>query len=109
MGSGPEGKDIAQKGNGTMSDYGIRAAVIIDRLVPGPHRDKTLARIFGCSLRMVKYLRSGRHWTIDRLNQASAKIVGFDEALSTPNLHLRLDEIEREINEIRDNIAGGGS
>jgi hypothetical protein len=106
MDSGSDGKGFAKTGNRSMSDYGMRAGFAITRLVPGPHRDKILARIFGCSDRMVRYLRAGQHWTTDRLSLASAKIQGFDEAISTPNLHHRLDEIQQEINEIRYNLRG---
>ena len=86
MASGEEGKDLAQKGNGRMTaDYGQRAGIALDRLVAGPHRDKTVARLFGVSVRMAKYLRAGQHWTADRLTQASAMLgAAFDAALYTP-------------------------
>jgi len=76
----PEGKGIAPV---TTSDYGMRAAMALNHALPGEHRDKLVARMFGCSVRMAKYLRAGQYWTIDRLNQASA-VIGdvFDIALS---------------------------
>ena len=93
MASGQEGKDLAQKGkdlapNGNApmtADYGRRAAAALDLLIPGPHRDKAIARLFGTSVRMAKYLRSGRHWTAERLSQASRALgAGFDVALYSP-------------------------
>src|SRR5678815_1149880 len=58
---------------------------IRDSLVPGPHRDKSVARLFGVSVRQAKYLRIGRYWTVDRLTQASAVLgAAFDAALYSP-------------------------
>lgn len=79
-----KGNTVAQEGNVT-ADYGIRAATALDSLVPGPHRDKNVARLFGVSVRQAKYLRTGRHWTVDRLTQASAMLgTAFDAALYSP-------------------------
>lgn len=107
MATARKGNEIAQKGNGTMpSDYGMRAAIAIDRLVLGPHRDKTVARLFGVSVRMAKYLRAGQHWTIDRLNRASETIKGFDSYLASPNFNARIEEIERELFQLRADLRG---
>jgi len=109
MATEPEGNNFAQKGNRKMtSDYGQRAALAVNRLVPGPHRDKAIARKLGCSVRFAKYLRAGQHWTIDWLNRASSTIQGFDAYLASPDFHNRLDEIERELVEIRSNLRGEG-
>jgi ubiquinone biosynthesis protein UbiJ len=83
----PEGKDVAQKGNQTMAgDYGQRAATALDLLITGPHRDKTVARLFGVSVRMAKYLRAGQYWTSERLTQASGVLgAAFDAALISPS------------------------
>ena len=67
------------------ADYGVRAAVALDRVLPGPHRDKTVARLFNVSVRTAQYLRGGKYWTIARLSQASALLgVAFDAALCSP-------------------------
>lgn len=84
-----------------MGDYGVRAADAINHLVPGPNRDKAVARIFRCSVRMARYLRSGQFWSIDRLNQASAKVPGFDEHIANPHL-ARYERIMQEIEDIRE-------
>lgn len=76
-----EGKDVAP----VTADYGQRAAMALDALIPAPHRDKTIARLFGISPRMAKYLRRGQFWTTDRLTQASAALgAAFDAALYSP-------------------------
>jgi hypothetical protein len=63
----------------------VRAGAALDRLYPGPHRDKLIARDFGVSVRMAQYLRTGQHWTIDHLAQASALLgAAFDRALYSP-------------------------
>ena len=110
MATKPEGKDTAQKGNEVMpGDYAQRAALAVNQLVPGPHRDKAIARIFECSVRFAKYLRAGRHWTIDRLNVASQRIAGFDAYLASPDFHTRLDQIARELDEMRANFGMMGA
>lgn len=83
------------------SDYGQRAAVALDQLLPGEHRDKIVARMFNVSLRMAKYLRAGQHWTADRLSQASALLgAAFDAALvSSDERHVS------EMTEIAERLA----
>lgn len=101
MASNEEGKEIAPECKGPMTaDYGIRAARAVNELVPRPHRDKALQRMFDCSLRMAKYLSAGQFWTIDRLNQASA-ILGapFDAAL------MGADAEQRELQDIAARLA----
>ena len=99
-------KDFAQERKGAMSsDYGARAALAINQLVPGPHRDKAVARLFGCSVRTAQYLRVGLFWTINRLNQASAVIPEFDAYVADPLL-ARCDALEREIADIRGMLRG---
>lgn len=102
------GKDLAKSGNGdgTMSDYGARAAFALDRLLPGPNRDKAVERIFNCSPRMARYLRRGMFWTAERLTQASLAIENFDNYIATPNLQHRLDALEAEIAELRQHLRG---
>lgn len=105
----PEGKDIAHEGKRRMTaDYGQRAAMALDRCVPGPHRDKIVAGKLGVSVRMAKYLRAGLFWTTDRLTQASRSFEDFDAYIATPNLHQRLDELQAEIEALRQHIQGKG-
>jgi hypothetical protein len=104
MTSTGKGNDVAQEGSAAMSaDYGQRAATALDQLIPGPHRDKAVARLFGVSVRFAKYLRAGRHWTTGRLAQASVAFGGaFDAALYTPASDARH---YREMAEIADRLA----
>ena len=105
----PEGKHLAQGGSGKVSaDYGQRAAYALDRCVPGPHRDKKVAGIFGVSVRMAKYLRQGHFWTTDRLTQASRALQNFDAYIASPNIHQRLDALEAEIVALRQQIRVEG-
>lgn len=111
MARAPSGKDISKSGN-MSADYGVRAGVALDRLVPGPHRDKRIARMFGVSPRMARHLRCGQHWTIDRLSQASAMIQGFDSFIASPEqLHARIEELRQQIDDLAAVIRGknGGS
>jgi len=63
----------------------LRAGSALERLIPAPHRDKAIARLFGVSVRMAVYLRAGQHWTLDRLAEASAKLgSAFDVLLWQP-------------------------
>jgi len=99
-----ERTDLANERNGGIpGDYGRRAAYAINRLVPGPNRDKAVARLFECSIRTAQYLRAGLHWSIDRLNIASKKVNGFDAYLAT-DLNARLDFLEQELAELRGNL-----
>jgi hypothetical protein len=107
MASEPSGKIIANRGKGGQmtADYGQRAALALDRCVTGPNRDKTVARLFGVSVRMARYLRCGQHWTADRLSQASAALSTFDQYISAPNLHQRLDALEAELGDLRRHLC----
>jgi len=51
--------------------------LLIAERIAERNRDKAVARMFGVSLRMAKYLREGKHWTVDRLQMASA-LLGRD-------------------------------
>lgn len=99
----------AERKNLSVSDYGARAAFAVDTLVPGPNRDKKVARLFSISVRMAQLLRAGRFWTTERLSQAS-RLLGsdFDALLADPSLlRARLCELEREIADIRNRLGGG--
>lgn len=88
-------------------DYGIRAGLALDLVVPREHRDKRIARALNVSLRMAQYLRAGKHWTTDRLNQASVAFVGFDKLLASSDaVHHRLDELEQEVADLRALLRG---
>ena len=106
MASEPTRKDFAHQRNGRRmtADYGQRAALALERCIPGPNRDKAVARLFGVSVRMAQYLRRGQHWTADRLTQASAALQGFDQYISAPNIHQRLDAMEAELIELRQHL-----
>lgn len=108
MASRQSGKDFAIRGKGgrMTADYGQRAALALDRCIPGPNRDKAVARLFGVSVRMARYLRGGQHWTAERLTQASAAFDEFDEYISAPNLHVKLDRLEADLAEVRRLIRG---
>lgn len=83
------------------SDFGQRAAMALDDLLPPQHRDKTVARLFDVSVRFAKYLRRGQHWTINRLDQASKVIEGFDICLASPKslevMRMEMDELEKRL------------
>lgn len=106
MASDAKRKDIAHQRNGDRmtADYGQRAALALDRCIPGPNRDKAVARLFGVSVRMAQYLRRGQHWTTERLTQASAALQSVDQYISAPNIHQRLDAMEAELTELRQHL-----
>lgn len=83
------------------SDYGQRAAIALDELIPSQHRDKTVARLFDVSVRFAKYLRRGQYWTIDRLDQASRLIEHFDEFVASPEkmrgIRMEMDELDKRL------------
>ena len=86
------------------SDFGMRAGQALDLVVPGPHRDKIVARHLGVSVRMAKYLRAGQHWSIARLNQASAVFGGaFDALLGDSAAHYAsMAEISERLSRVED-------
>lgn len=96
----PKGKGVAR-----MSDYGVRAAMALNQLLPGEHRDKTVARMFNVSVRMAKYLRTGQHWTIDRLSQASAVLGASFDVLLSPSTDAQHYAEMADIQEIAERLA----
>lgn len=110
MASAQERKNLAdeRKGDRMTADYGQRAALALDRCVPGPNRDKAVARLFGVSVRMAQYLRRGQFWTAERLTQASAAMQEFDQYIAAPNLHQRLDALQTELEELREQVRARG-
>lgn len=103
MASEPKRKDVAhQRKDGRMTaDYGQRAALALDRCIPGPNRDKAVARLFGVSVRFAQYLRRGQHWTAERLTQASNALAEFDEYISAPNIRAQITRLEADIAEVK--------
>lgn len=84
-----------------MSDYGARAAAALNEFLPGQHRDKTVARLFGVSLRLAQYLRAGQCWTTERFTQASKAFgVDFDLRLSGIDLHSEIADMRRRMLEL---------
>lgn len=92
------------------ADYAQRAATALNLLIPGPHRDKLIARKFGISPSTAKLLRRGKRWTAERLSQASS-VLGdaFDVALSKPATNwqhnLEMQEIETRLARLEENVA----
>lgn len=109
MASDLGGKIVANRGKRSVTaDYGQRAALALERCIPGPNRDKAIARLFNVSDRMARYLRCGQYWTAERLSQASAAIKQFDSYISAPNIHARLDEMEAELTALREQLKSNG-
>ena len=81
-----------------------RAAEFLAINYSGAHATKRIARAFGISLSTAKLLRTGRRWTVARLDQAAA-IFGepFREVLwpgSTDEIRGELTQIRRWIEEL---------
>jgi hypothetical protein len=108
MASKPKGNGSATRLHRMSADYGIRAATALNLLLPGQHRAKALQRMFDVSERTAKYLLAGQHWTTARLSQAGKAIEGFDELISTPNLHARMDAMETQIAELQRQVRDKG-
>jgi hypothetical protein len=95
------------------SVFGKRAGLALDALIPEKNRDKVIARMFGVTTRMARYLRAGQCWTVERLSLAST-ILGteFNELLVPRDQPLvpsadcevtiaaRLERIETSLNEL---------
>jgi hypothetical protein len=108
MASGRDGSNVANRGKPPVTaDYGQRAAMALERCIPGPNRDKAIARLFGVSDRMARYLRCGQHWTAERLTQASKAITDFDEYISAPNIRAKIDRLEADLAEVKRLIREG--
>ncbi len=98
--------------------FAVTAGNALDVLTAGPHQDKRIARLFGVTPRMARYLRAGKHWTIERLALASA-LLGHDFNLhliarfvpeplrSDKALDVRLSEVERQLAELRNALQRG--
>ncbi len=106
-----KGKGV-QDGLPPMSDCGVRAAAALNKMLPGPHADKRVARLFNVSLRMAKYLRAGRYWTAARLSQAN-EVLGdkFAQLLAPPTaaqLHQQMDVLEAELADLHKQLLTRG-
>lgn len=92
-----------------MSQIGARAAVALDLCVPGPNRDKRVARLFRCSVRLAQYLRKGQCWTAARLSQASGVLgADFDIALAGIDIGAEIAQLRARLNELEGRIRGNG-
>jgi hypothetical protein len=105
-----DGTDPAMSG----TTFGKRAGAALDALIPEKNRDKVIARMFGVSPRMARYLRAGERWSVERLSLASAALGReFNELLiprneplvptaetSTDTIERRLAKIETQLTEL---------
>jgi hypothetical protein len=101
------------------NDFAQRAGSALDELVPGPNRDKLVARMFRCSERLAQYLLAGKCWTVKRLSIASAMLgQDFDHLLlgagrparqppSSDELMQRFDHLEEQVQELLTEIRRG--
>lgn len=86
--------------------FGKRAGQALDALFPEQNRDKAIARLFGVSTRMARYLRAGDRWTLERLAFASNALgQKFNEMLiprdqpivPKETIEDKLDRIDRQL------------
>jgi len=115
-----KGNDFAYAGNDFARNAGFALDFLVAQRIAERNRDKAVARMFGCSMRTAKYLREGKHWTIDRLRMASS-LLGrdFDILVIIPlrcgvepeAIHDHIDavenQIEQEIEELRSEVRDG--
>jgi hypothetical protein len=73
-------------------------AATLEMLFPEPHRDKSIARAFGITTRMARYLRQGKHWTDGRKAQLALLLA---QLASEQALVARLNELECQLAELR--------
>jgi hypothetical protein len=97
-------------------NYALRAARALEELIPAANRDKAIAQVFNCSVRMAQYLRQGEKWTIERLNQARAvfgaefdrRLCALDQIVPTPDdINARLSRIEILVADLLRQQGGG--
>lgn len=88
-----------------------RAGLWLDRLHPGPHKDKRIGQALGISPAMAKLLRRGRGWTVARIDQALGLWPGFGVAIVTDEADLarRLADVERDLADLKGRLGGRGS
>jgi hypothetical protein len=89
MASAFSGKVVSLKRN-TTSD----AALALETLFAGRHRDKRIAQAFKITPRMARYLLNGEHWLRERLEQLDALL---EPRVSKEALANRLNQLEREL------------
>ena len=82
MTSDMKGSVFAFQGN----DFARNAAFALDLLIAERiaerNRDKAVARMFGVSLRMAKYLREGKHWTWESTPMQLVKAEPADDQMA---------------------------
>jgi hypothetical protein len=120
MTSDMKGSAFAYQGNDFAQNAAYALNLLVGERIAARNRDKAVARMFGVSLRMAKYLREGKHWTVDRLTLASALlgrdfdilvIVQLRCGIDTEGIHDRIDavetQIEQEIEVLRGEVRDG--
>lgn len=97
--------------------YGERAAHALDLIFPGRHKNKRVARAFGISVRLAKYLRAGKRWHSERLAQAvelfgdaweaamSRRDSDFSYELEKQDFERRLAKLEQYLGEMDREMA----
>jgi hypothetical protein len=85
---------------------GDRAGWFLESHYAGPAKNKRIARALGISPGMAKLLRSGRGWTVARLEQAIACWPNFQAYVfpQAGDLHDRIDRVLEEIAALRGEI-----
>jgi hypothetical protein len=115
-----KGNSFAYQGNDFAGNAGLALDFLVGQRIAERNRDKAVARMFGVSLRMAKYLREGKHWSVPRLTMASALlgrdfdvlvIVPLRLAIDPDELHDRIDgvgnQIDQEIAVLRGEVRDG--
>jgi hypothetical protein len=118
--SNMKGTVFAFQGNDFAGNAGFALDLLVGERIAVRNRDKAVARMFGVSLRMAKYLREGKHWTTDRLTMASALlgrdfdvlvIVPLRSGIGPDEIHDRIDavgnQIDQEIAVLRGEVKDG--
>ena len=115
MSSDIKGNVLAYEGNDFAGNAGFALDFLVAQRIAEQNRDKAVARMFGISLRMAKYLREGKHWTVERLTIASS-LLGrdFDVLVIVPmrygiepeTIHDRIDEVENQIEQELEVLRG---
>ncbi len=115
MSSGRKGNNDELGGN----IFARAATAAVNQIINGQHADKRTARQLHCSLRLAKYLRAGKYWTLERLSIASAILGDEFDRLLMPHLHTierapprgnddvheKLDRLLEEISTVKDQIS----
>jgi hypothetical protein len=88
------------------SSIANRAAGFLETSHPGPHKDKRIARELGVSPGMAKLLRTGRGWTLARLDQAvllHGRSFGdhvFSQLRTADTIQVQLDKVQVQLDKV---------